>query len=383
MGLRAAVGQSWDLSAVRAGSFAAQQAVDSLNRSPVSLGWVFASTSFSLEAVLEGVLDVTGDIPVLGVSAETGISSRGRSQKSVLVGLLSDETVHARVGWWPDFLRDGRACISRMLDELAPNGKSETLFLLGDGLGTETAGTFEALGKIQSPVAGCFTCGDLLQRKTYQFGGRRIGSGGLAGAVLEDGIAIGVGTAHGWRPIGALTRITRTRGRWVRKLDDLPPNEFYARFLGHSARDWVFPPLNDLVRLYPFGVKDGSRYQIYAPMRLEADGSLRMSKAIPEGMLVDLMVGSEEACRQAVVEATHQALSTLQGRSPRLALLFVDSAWQTLLALDPQLEIDTVRSVLGDGVPIIGSYTLGQIIRPESGLDPEILNHNIEVVLFG
>ena len=95
---------------------------------------------------------------------------------------------------------------------------------------------------------------------------------------------------------------------WVQTLDNAPAAETYARYLGYTAREWAYPPLTDMARLYPLGVEIGSmqggagpfvesdptNLLIRSALRVEVDGSLRMSAPVPEGSVVHLMTGDPE-----------------------------------------------------------------------------------------
>ncbi|MCC6956868.1 MAG: FIST C-terminal domain-containing protein [Anaerolineales bacterium] len=380
---KAVTGQSWEMTAPLAGEQAARQAVDRLGRAPASFGWVVSSSTFPLDEVLAGVLEVTGEVPLVGLSSSAEIGPSGRSQKSVLVGLLSGSGLNARVGWWPDFHRDSRKCVAKMLEDLQPQPDTETLLVAGDGMGTDAHVLVQELSGLRLAVSGCLTGGELSSGKTYQSAGRRSGSGGLACAILGGEVTIGAGVGHGWQPAGALTRVTRVQGPWVRTLDGQPPNEVYARYFGNAARNWVYPPLNDLVRLYPLGSGGDGQYSIHAPIRIEADGSLRMNVPLEEGSYAYLMIGTQDRCATAVRQAASQALAGMNGVTPRLALLFVDAAWAALLDLEPAFEVQALRSVLGDNIPVMGAYTLGQIHRASLDDPPQLLNQHIEVVLLG
>jgi hypothetical protein len=201
--------------------------------------------------------------------------------------------------------------------------------------------------------------------------------------VLGGNILMGVGAAHGWRPVGALARLTRVQGIWVRTLDNRPASEVYAHYFGFPSREWAYPPLNDLVRLYPLGVQEPDRLIVRSPLRVEVDGSLRMNTVLPVGRLVELMVGTRQGCLDAVQEATRQALASLAPSRPRLAVVLVDSAWQAMLDLQADAEVQAIRSVLGEGVPIVGGYTFGQIARTVPGGPVRLMNQHITIVLFG
>ena len=386
MTLSAAVGQSFVPEARQAGLEAAQLALSQLGKARPAFAWVISSYAFASQQVLAGVMDLLGDIPLLGFSASAELGPAGRAKRSVIVGLFGADDLHARSGWWPDFIQDSRTCTQNMLRALQPNGdEGETLLLVADGLNGDANFLCEALAGSSYCVAGCLAGGDVGRGRTFQMGGRQTGSGGLAALALGGNVVIGVGAAHGWQPVGALARLTRVQGQWVRTLDGQPASETYARWFGYPVRDWSFPPLNDLVRLYPLGIQElgSDDLLVRSPLRVEADGSLRMNSRLGEGKTVDLMVGTIDGCVQAVQRATQQARTSLGPTAPRAAVLLVDSAWQMILSSQPQREIQAVRQALGVDIPIFGGYTFGQIARLGHQTPVQFLNQHIEVILFG
>ena len=391
MTLSAAVGQSQSPEARQAGLEAAQQALERLGKMRPAFAWVMASSAHATQQVLVGVMDLLGDIPLLGLSTSAELTSAGRSKRSVVVGLFGGDDIDARCGWWQDFVQDSRNCTQNMLRTLQPDAsEGEIIMLVADGLSGDASYLCEALSASECAVAGCLAGGDVGRGRTYQMGGRQSGSGGLAAMVLGGKIVNGVGAAHGWHPIGALGQLTRVQGQWVRALDGQPASETYARWFGYPAREWAFPPLNDLVRMYPLGVHEqpDGELVVRSPLLVEADGSLRMNSRLVEGKKIDLMIGSLDGCVQAAEKAARQALDSLGPTTPRAALLLVDIAWQMMFEGQPQREVQIVRQILGDAFPgvicpIFGGYTYGQIARVNSSDPVQFLNQHIEVILFG
>jgi hypothetical protein len=228
---------------------------------------------------------------------------------------------------------------------------------------------------------GGLSSGDLNTGINYQIAGSQAGTGGLAAAFLRGPVKIGVGYAHGWDPIGTQFRVTRSRGFWLRTLDGRPASETYAQVFGYPARDWAFPPLNYLARLYPIGVEQGEQLIVRSPLRVEADGSFRLNATVRDGLDAFLLVGSRASCQNAAQKATQQALLQLGDAKPVFALVLVDLAWQMLLKSTPGAEISDVQDILGPDVPIAGGYTLGQIAP--SKINPHFLNQHMMVVVFG
>ena len=232
-------------------------------------------------------------------------------------------------------------------------------------------------------LTGALSSGDMNAGNAYQIGGAQFGAGGLALARLEGNIRIGVGYGAGWQPVGTHFRVTRSHGFWVRSLDGRPASETYAHLFGYPARDWAFPPLNHLARLYPLGLEQLDKSLLLrSPMRVEADGSFRMNAAVRDGTEATLMVGSMSACKQAATAATGQALAALEGARPVLALVLADVAWQMLFEAQVGADVAAVQAALGANIPLAGGYTLGQII-PRREASPQFLNQHMVVIVFG
>jgi hypothetical protein len=194
---------------------------------------------------------------------------------------------------------------------------------------------------------------------------------------------VGIGSSHGWNPVGSQFRITRSRGFWLRTLDGRPASETYAQLFGYPAREWAFPPLSHLARLYPLGIEQGDTLIVRAPIRVEADGSFRMNAPVRDGVDAYLLVGSRASCEKAAQQATQQAIQQLQGSKPVFALVLVDLAWEMLLKSHPGTEVNAVQDILGKDVQIAGGYTLGQVVPGKDSSPPQLLNQHIVVIAFG
>jgi hypothetical protein len=132
----------------------------------------------------------------------------------------------------------------------------------------------------------------------------------------------------------------------------------------------------------PFVEMNPANLLLRSILRIEVDGSLRMSAPVPEGAVVHLMTGDPDACLTAAREAVEQALNALGSARPLLAIAFVDAAWQSLFATRPTQVTDTIKTALS-GLPLVGAYTFGQLVRLRLDEPPVLHNQNIAVVVFG
>jgi len=380
MTLIASVGSAQALDGREAGLQAAHLALNRIGASSPSFAIVIASHQYQAREVLNGVTSLLGDIPMLGFSSPAGITHEGQYPHSVVVALLSGD-FQADAMWFPGYAQSGRETAAKVVEHAAAHEESQSVLFFADGFNGDAEQFCSAIS-LGLNIVGALSSGDLHTGNTYQIAGNQTGTGGLAAAFIRGNLKIGVGYDHGWDQVGKQFRVTRSRGFWLRTLDGRPASEGYASLFGYPARDWAFPPLNYLARLYPLGMEQGEDLIVRAPIRVEADGSFRMNAAIRDGVDAYLLVGSRVACERAARDAAQQALTALGDTKPVFALVLVDVAWQMLLKAQPGIEIDVVQEVIGKKIPVAGGYTLGQITSNETSA-PKFLNQHIVVILFG
>ena len=381
MTIVSSVGTAQALDGREAGLQATHQALNKLGANVPGLAVVIASHQYQPREVLNGVSSLLGDTPMIGFSSPAGLTRDGLHPHSVVVALLSGD-FQAETLWLPGYAQSGRETALKIEQHASARVERQSVLFFADGFNGDAEQFSNALPTALD-VSGALSSGDLNTGNTYQLVGNQAGTGGMAAAFLRGGIHIGVGADHGWDPVGNQFRVTRSRGFWLRTLDGRPASEAYAALFGYPARDWAFPPLSYLARLYPLGMEQNDGIVVRAPIRVEADGSFRMNAVIRDGVDAFLLVGSRASCERAAKTAAQQALLKLGDSKPRLALVLVDVAWQMLLKAQPGAEIAAVQEILGDSVPVAGGYTLGQVVTADEETKPKFLNQHIIVIVFG
>jgi hypothetical protein len=381
MTLIGSVGSAQALDGREAGLQAAHQALNRIGASAPGFALVVASHQYQAREVLNGVSSLLGDAPVLGFSSPAGLTNDGQHSHSVVVALLGGD-FQVETQWLPGFAQSGRETASRIMQHASARVERQSIICFADGFNGDAEQFCAAVPPSSNTVVGALSCGDLHTGNTFLLAGNQTGMGGLAAGYLRGNLRMGVGYAHGWDPIGRQFRVTRSRGFWLRTLDGRPASESYAELFGYPAREWAFPPLSHLARLYPLGVEQGDEIVVRSPIRVEADGSFRMNATIRDGIDAYLLVGSRAACEKAARHAAQQALLKLEGAKPVMAFVLVDVAWQMLLKANPGVEIAVIQEILGPKIPIAGGYTLGQIV-PGEHASPRFLNQHITVMIFG
>lgn len=380
MTLVASVGMAQSLDGREAGLQAVHQALNQLGAHIPGFAIVVSSHQYQARDVLNGVTSLIGDTPMIGFSSPAGLTKAGQHPHVVVAALLGGD-FEADALWLPGYAQSGRETASRVEKHAAARAERQSILFFADGFNGDAEQFCNGFSSDLN-IAGGLSSGDLLTGNTYQISGNQSGAGGLTAAFLRGDLKIGVGYAHGWDPVGSQFRVTRSRGFWLRTLDGRPASEAYAGLFGYPARDWAFPPLSYLARLYPLGVEQGEDLIVRAPIRVEADGSFRMNAVIRDGIDAYLLVGSRAACERAARTAAQQALRQLGDTKPALALVLVDVAWEMLLKAHPGVEIAAIQEILGDNIPIAGGYTLGQVAGTDGG-STKFLNQHIVVIVFG
>jgi hypothetical protein len=387
MTLTVSVGQAFSVQGREAVTQAVYEALLKAEHEDIKLALIIASFEYNFQEILNGAVTQLGTTPLLGFSTSGEITAEGSYRRSVVVALISGEDIQTKGEWLPEFADNGAMIIRKIIDTLKINSSTRGVLLcVADGLNGDYEGILQSFPVCECRFTGCLAGGSLHQERTFQIGGAKVGTGGIASALLTgEKIRVGIGTAHGWRPVGAAFEINQASGQRVQALNGKPAAESYAELFGRQAKDWTLPPLNTLVRLYPLGIEQEgeSALLVRTPRWVESDGSLFMGVEIQEGAVGHLLVGGTESCLEAARQAARDALQDLGDAVPKLALVFVDVSYQMLLNIQAGREVEAVAEVLGRDIPIIGGYTFGQLTQRNGAHPPEFLNQHVQVVLLG
>lgn len=382
MAFHAAVGQAQALDGREASLQATHQALNRLGAVAPGLGIVIASHHYQARDVANGASSLLGDTPLIGFSTPVGLTEDGLHAHSVVVAVLSTDELEANAYWLPGYAQSSRETASQ-LGMVISDKQAQNVIFFADGFNGDAEQFCNSTSLDGLRIVGGLSSGDLHTGNTYQIAKNQTGTGALAALTFSNNLQMGVGSAHGWDPVGGQMRVTRSRGFWLRTLDARPASETYAELFGFPAREWGFPPLSHMARLYPLGMEQDDELIIRSPIRVEADGSFRMNAPVRDGADVFVLVGSRISCQEAARQATQKALRELDGVKPAFALVLVDIAWQMLLKATPGAEIAAIQEIIGDQVPIAGGYTLGQVVPGKETTAPGFLNQHIVVILFG
>jgi len=364
------VGSSTDVDSRAAGSAAARQALAAGHDTRLVV--VFCAGRHDPAAVLAGITQVSGDVPLIGCSSSTVIAPEGpHPDRAVVVAALGGPGFSVATAVGHDASRAQRAagvavagCTTAVEDR--PN---QILVLLSDGLAQQQE---EILGGVYSvvgasvPYVGGTSSPDPVTRQTFAFHGREVLTDVVVGATIASDGPLGVGVRHGWRKVGDPMIVTSSAGGEVFTLDDRPAIGAYLRQLGAPADAYADPrAFERFARTRPIGIRrrSGEEVRNVSSMALFDLGRLRSSGDVPEGGLVWLMEGDEESVLDAAGDACQDAVQALGGAPPLGLLAFDCESRANLFGPDGmRREVARMTEAIG-GAPVAGLYTWGEVAR--------------------
>ncbi|MDX6697159.1 MAG: hypothetical protein QOE65_556 [Solirubrobacteraceae bacterium] len=363
-----AVGRSGAKDGREAGTEAAR---DALTGPDPRLLVVFGSDTYDLDALLAGIRDVAGDVPLIGCSTAGEIATAGPSDAGVVVTALGGAgfAVSTAVATGASSrLREAGAEVAASAAEVEDR-PHRVLMLLTDGLAGDqqeiVRGAYGVLGASVPLVGGC-AGDDLKMKATHQLHGGEVLRDAVVAATIASDAPLGIGVRHGWRRVGDPMVVTRSANNRVHLLDSQPALDVYLERLdapGEAREDAA--AFTRFALTHPLGLsrRSGEDQVRFIGEADFEDRSLGCIAEVPQGGLAWFMEGDDASVLSATDAACADALEPLNGTAP-LGLFAFDCIARRGVLGDAgiQDEVDRVATSAG-GAPVAGFYTYGEIAR--------------------
>jgi hypothetical protein len=362
------VGQASEVDARQAGAEAARQA---LQHEDAKLLIVFCSESYDLQELLLGINEQSGDVPLVGCSTAGEIATSGAGDASVVVAALGGEgfsVATAAATGSSERLREAGAEAASCFERV--DGKAHrVLMMLTDGLaGDQTEivrGAYGVVGAGVPLVGGC-AGDDLKMKATFQLHGHEVLQDSVVAAALASDAPLGIGVRHGWQRVGESMLVTESANNRVYKIDEQPALDVYLDRLSAPEGARSDPAaFTGFAQTHPLGLTSRSgegQVRFIGEANFE-DRSLGCIAEVPQGAVAWFMEGDRESVLAATDGACTDALNALEGRPPLGMIAFDCIARRGVLGEEGiAAEVERVASN-GDGAPVAGFYTYGEIAR--------------------
>ena len=403
MKTRVGIGDSNHNDPFTAGREAARLAWHQINTGSIALCMLFASSRYDnhYPSIIAGAKSLIGDVPLIGCTTAGEITPNGPHRRSVVV-LLIKRSEHITVSTGSSIGLDQHsrqaghelARISRTAYEQAEGSSArQLLLLLSDGLRGNGADVLRGIQEILGtsfPIAGGSAGDDQSFTQTYQFHNDQIITDGAVGALFGGTLVAGIGSRHGWKPLGKPHIVTGVRANTITTIDHQPAVTMYESYFGTDAKDLESHTVGNLTALYPVGISINSSspedYLVRSPFRILDDGALLCNAETPAEAEIHLMMATRDTVIEAAREAAQEAREQIGGAKAFCAIILESTARQQLLGLRTADELRSIREIVGTDVPTVGFYTYGEqspLTHNRASGQVGFQNQSIVIILLG
>lgn len=341
---------------------------------PVHLAIVFASVHYVKKEVMEAIHTLLKPERLVGSSSAGLILSHTIVNRGLTIIAINSSTIEFGVGYAPyttgeEFRQFGFELSRSTISNYKSNLGKQASLVFYDGLipydNHFILGSRENLGNL-CPIIGTFSCDDFKFKRAYQFYQKSIVSRAAVGLLIGGSDAsVAFSNKHGFKPLGKPRRITLTEGHIIHTIDDKPAVGIYEEFFKDETANLKKGFLNSPGVLYPLGIylENQRQYLIRYPVDILSDGSIVCQADVPSDAEVHLMINNKDSCRQSAVLGALEIKDYLGGRTPQLVLVFESIIRHKILGRQLFTEIQAVKEILGQSVPIVGMYSFGEMCR--------------------
>lgn len=366
--MQVSIGISKDKNPVRAAEEACKAAQRTLS-GQANLAIVFATIKLASLQMLSSLSGQLPGVPLVGCSAFALITPQGIFKHGLAVMLVHlHEKESCQASCVSDIAQKGGLASGEALAEQLirhnPDPRRSISMILSDGLSHEgsdlVAGMQEILGS-SFPLVGASASDNLIFEKTYVFYNNALLSDAACALLWGGKVRFGLGSKHGWRPLGKPRTVTKSNGNVIFEIDGSPACLLYEEYLNQKRQE-LQQSLKRISSLYPIGlfVPGEEEYLLRNMVSLEPNGAIVLQGNAPERSQIRLMIGTKESCLQATRIAVDDALGMNAHARPACALVFDSASRYILLANKAEEELTIIRHGLGDKVPFLGVYTYGE-----------------------
>ncbi|MCA9398993.1 MAG: FIST C-terminal domain-containing protein [Candidatus Omnitrophica bacterium] len=375
---------------------AAFEAKTKLEKDRIDFAIIFFSIHYKAEAILPVIRRILNNTPLIG-SSTTGIilkhscETRGIGILTVNSDRVSFSLSHVDRVNTRDSFEAGKSLAQSALESFSTSLRYVFLSFVDGQLQNKTPfikGIQDGLGET-FPIVGASCSDDFRFLQTFQMCQNKTFDHSAVGILLGGDISVGIGTRHGWRPVGKPRTITQASGNIIQTIDNKPASHIFEEYFGDDAKSFKNSQFGQMSLLYPLGinVKHGREFLIRNTLDILDDGSIVSQGDVPQGSEVHIMLGNKESCKIAALEASEEASKNLGLKTKAKVVIVINSmARLKLQGRSAFEEIQKVEEIFGPDTAIFGMYSSGEICPLEEAdtlKKSNLQNESIVILAIG
>lgn len=372
------VGLSLEKNPALAAKEAIKIAQQGIPKGKPNLAILFSSPDLSCTTLSKTIYETLGGPLIIGSTGMAIISSRGIFNQGLVLMLLKlSENINVNIAHINNTnitptTEAGKEMAKKLLEGFQDTPRTLGLLLSDDTI-DESSGFIRALREklgTRLPLIGAFNSGARQPLRNYLYYNNELYRNACIGLLLGGRVNFGLGTKHGWEPLGKKHIITSSQGNIIKTIDDNPAVKLYQDYLGCSTKELKHRLIN-IFMLYPLGISvpGEDEYLLRNVNFIDEDsGALHLYGNIPEGTAARLMIATKDTCINATKLAMEESKIILSSglmlgeKAKKFALVFNSMARYTILKKEAIRELEIIKAGLEPNTPIIGLYTYGGLI---------------------
>jgi hypothetical protein len=354
---------SADLSPIDATESVIAQCLDRLRGRNPRAGILFTSCmDADFDVMLQRICESFQGIELVGCTSGGEISSIfGFSEDSVSLLLFCSDSVRFKAAMVTEFSSSPenrfRETFQVCSDQLG--GNPVCGFIFPDGITTIDFSIVDIVKRVcgDIPFLGGAAADHYEFRKTYQFCGTDVCSGGMAMLLMRGNLQVDISTGNGWTPIGPYHFVDKCKGNRIYTINDMHASKFYQEYLGVDIMAMTHIPL----AVY---TQKGGCFKLRNSLHVHEDGSIDFMGSIPPHSLVRITTVFREDIIHAS-DSVNQRVLTIGDTRPDLVLVFCSTSRRHILGSRSDEEF---RLLMREkDVPFFGFYSYGQYAPHTAG----------------
>lgn len=372
MSIQVGIGFSQNPNAAKAAQEAAEEAYLKLKEARIDLAIIFSTVDYAPTEILPIAHRILDKTKVVGCSTAGIILPDKIAESGVGIIAINSDYTRFETGFIPslelqDLHQVGLTLAKNSITDFSEEHR-KFFFCFFHGQLKNMAGMITGIKDhlgASFPVYGAGSMDNFQRKRSFQYTSSTVLEGSVCGFLAGGHINCTVHCRHGWRPLGKPRFITKSFENIILSIDGEKADTLYKNFFPEAAAD----PNSDIFNRYPLGIYDDNahEYIIRHVTQIREDGSLICQDHVPAAARVHLMIGSKDSCLESTRETALKIKEQLQGRKPKILLVFESCHRYKMLGNSNWQEIRLLKNILGENVPIFGMLSDGEISSWDNG----------------
>lgn len=359
------------------GKSCASDAFSKLKEKNVSLCTIFASIDYDLKEVVKGIRSVIGqDAQIIGASSCGEFTEKEFLKNSISVGLINSTDykflVKSEIGLKENVDEVFERLKKKFNNMLNEPGKTSAIMLIDGlcGIGEEATLSAIAAFETEMKIVGGAAGDNLAFKETKVIANDEVLSNAVAFCLVKGPEYFFSGVDHGHKPLSETLEATKAKANVLYTINNRPAFEVWKEKTKNAAKEIGIDvdllkdasSIGSFLLQFELGFETENGYKIRVPLSVGQDDSINFACTIPGGVKFKIMKSDKKGQINSANSAAKMARKSIGKKKISGALVF-DCVCRALYLGDKDFweAIKTIKSEIGDDVPLQGYETYGEI----------------------